>query len=166
LGCTTTADRAQVGEAQRLEGWQGVNKIFRDGQFYFSGQPNETVFRRLAEQEGIKLVVNIRLPRELGRLGFDEPDLVAELGMEYVNIPITTASLSAGDVDRFAEVLAHTRGPVLIHCQTSDRVGALWAAYLARVRGVDIEDAIDQGKAVGLGSQSRIDAVRRVAHEP
>jgi uncharacterized protein (TIGR01244 family) len=158
-------DTAPVGVAVRLEGWEGINNLFRDGSIYFGGQPDEATLRRLADETGIKTVINIRESSEMNRLGFDEPVLIGELGMEYLSIPLTPQTFSTGEVDRLAEILAGTAEPVLIHCGSSNRVGGLWAAYLKNHRGYEIEEAIEHGKAAGLRSTSMIDAVKKVTRE-
>lgn len=154
-----------VEEAAPQQGWEGVNNLFRDSLFYFGGQPDEAAFERLADEASLTTVINLRRPQELERLDFDEPALVEELGLRYVNIPITPDAFSADDVDRLAEVLAQTEGPVLLHCGSSNRVGGMWAAYLARHRGIDLDEAIRLGKTAGLRRDTMIEAVRRVAEE-
>jgi uncharacterized protein (TIGR01244 family) len=162
------AQVAQVGEvavAQRVDGYSGVNNLFHDGSFFFAGQPDAASLQRLAE-EGVRTVINLRRPSELEGLAFDEPAVVEEAGMSYWNIPVTPATLSADHVDQLAEILAQVEGPVMLHCGSSNRVGGLWATYLVRHRGMDVEEAIDIGKAAGLRSQGMIDAVRRVVAVP
>ena len=154
-----------VEEAEPQQGWEGINNLFRDGFFYFGSQPDEAAFGRLAEEAGVTTVINLRRPQELEQLAFDEPVLVEGLGMRYVNIPITPDAFSADDVDRLAAVLAETEGPVLLHCGSSNRVGGMWAAYLARHRGVDLDEAIRLGKTAGLRRDTMIEAARRVAQE-
>ena len=99
----------------------------------------------------------------MARVPFDEPALVAELGVDYVTIPVTPATLSAATVDRFEEEIATTDEPVLVHCSTAKRVGGLWAAYLVRSHGLDWEQAVELGKAAGLRQPAMIAAARRVA---
>ncbi len=154
-----------IDRAEPQQGWEGVNNLFQDNLFYFGGQPDEAAFKRLAEEAGITTVVNLRQPQELERLDFDEPALVEELGLRYVNIPITPDAFSTEDVDRFAEVLAETKGPVLLHCGSSNRAGGMWATYLARHRGFALEEAISRGRRAGLNRDPMIEAVRRVAEE-
>ena len=151
--------------AARLDGWDGVNNLFQDGNVYFAGQPDAASLKRLATEAGIKTVVNIRYPEELSRLAFDEISLVDSLGMRYVSIPVSPASFSVDDVDRLAAVLSGTDEPVLVHCASSNRVGGIWSAYLVRNQGVDIDHAIEIGKTAGLRSPGMIEAVRRVAGE-
>ena len=165
-GCgPKTLEEAPIGVAQSVDGYDGVRSLARDESIYFAGQPREADYRRLAEEEGIKTVICARLPVELQSLGFDEVALAAELGMAYEDIGFSYGSYSADHVDRFAEILARIEGPVLIHCASSNRVGGLWANYLNRHRGIDIEEAIRIGRAAGLRSQVMIDAVMRVAGE-
>ena len=147
----------------KLEGWNGVNNLFQEGRIYFAGQPDAESFGRLAREEGVRTVVNLRHADELSGLSFDEPTTVESLGLEYVSIPVAPASFSAEDVDRFAEVVRRTDGPVLLHCASSNRVGGMWASYLVRHEGIDVENAIAIGKKAGLRSTGMIEAVRRVA---
>ena len=154
-----------VEEATPQQGWEGVNNLFQDNLFYFGGQPDAAAFERLAEDAGIQTIINLRRPQELESLAFDEPAVVEALGMHYVNIPFTPDGLSAEDVDRLAAVLAETKGPVLLHCGSSNRAGGMWAAYLARHRGFDLDEAIRLGKTAGLRRDTMIEAVRRVAEE-
>ena len=165
-GCTAPRlATVAVDEAAPQQDWEGINNLFRDGLFYFGGQPDAAAFQRLAEEAGIQTVINLRRPQELERLDFDEPAVVEALGMRYVNIPITPDGFSAADVDRFAAVLAETKGPVLLHCGSSNRAGGLWAAYLAQHRSIDLDEAIRRGKTAGLSRETMIEAVRRVAQE-
>jgi uncharacterized protein (TIGR01244 family) len=158
-GASAPADTGAV----RLEDWSTVNNLFRDGQMYFGGQPDEASFGRLASQEGVRTVINIRYPEEMNRVDFDERAAVESLGMKYITIPVSPETFSVDDVSRFAEVLSATDEPVLLHCASSNRVGGMWAAYLALHRGIDIDEAIVLGRAAGLRSESMVDATRRVA---
>jgi len=149
--------------AVQLDGWPGVNNIFREGDVYFAGQPDSVSWVRLANEAGVKTVVNIRYPEEMGTLPYDEIGLVESLGMRYVNIPVSPETLSPSDVENLAGVLAETDDPVIIHCGSSNRVGGFWAAYLAREEGIPLDEALRRGEAAGLSRESMIEAVRRVA---
>ncbi len=163
--CAPSLHDGPVGYAQAVTDWDGFTNLFRDGRLYFAGQPDADALGT-APDRGVKVVVNLRTPDEMThRVGFDEEALVRELGMEYLSIPITSASFSVSDADRLKDVLSRTPGPVLIHCGGSNRVGALWALYLHRHRGLDLDEAIKSGQRAGLRSASMIDAVTRVAAE-
>ncbi|MHC4210355.1 MAG: protein tyrosine phosphatase family protein [Planctomycetota bacterium] len=167
-GCERAAEpeviaaEAELVAAEPVSGWPGTKKVSRVGRIFFAGQPGEAGLRQAAA-EGVGLVINSRTTQEMARVPFDEPALVAELGMRYVAIPVAPSTFSAADVDRFAEALATTEGPVLFHCATANRSGGLWAAYLVRTHGVAWETALELGQAAGLSRQSMIEAARRVA---
>ena len=168
LGSACTSSKlstVDVEEALPLQGWSDVNNLFQDNLFYFSGQPGASAFQRLVEEAGIETVINFRRPQELENLDFDEPALATSLGVQYINIPIVPDTFSKADTDRLAAVLERTTGPILMHCGSSNRVGGVWAAYLVRHRGVDVEEALQLGRAAGLRSESMEAAVMRVIDE-
>lgn len=156
---------ATVQRAEPVSDWPDTSNVSRAGRFYFAGQPGEAAFRKAAA-DGVTMVINLRTEPEVAGLPFDEPALVAELGMKYVNIPVMPADFSPAIVDRFAEVVATTDQPVLVHCGSSNRVGGMWAAYLARTRGMPWDQALELGRTAGLRSQTIIDSAQRAAAGP
>ena len=56
-------------------------------------------------------------------------------------------------------------GPVLVHCATANRVGALWA-LLQIQKGKTVEEAEAEGRTVGLKSPALVEAVRKLAAAP
>lgn len=161
-GCSASLHRAEIGLASPVTDWDGLPTLFRSGKVHFGGQPTPDGLRT-ARERGIKVVVNLRSMGELEALEFDEPALVAQLGMRYVSIPVTSATFGPSDADRLKTVLTETPGPVLIHCASSGRVGAVWALYLHRHRGVALADAIEHGRSAGLSSETLVEAVKRAA---
>jgi uncharacterized protein (TIGR01244 family) len=159
-GCASSLQDAPIGHAQPVPEWSGqFNNAFRDGDVIFTGRPANEGFYAAAGA-GVTVVVDLLPPAEQQDT---EQATVERLGMRYVSIPITPATFSESDVERFAEVLGSTRGPVLVHCSSSNRSGGLWAAYLVRDRGFAIDDAIERGREAGLSRDSMVEAVRRVA---
>lgn len=152
--------------ASRLDGWAGVNNLFRSGRFYFAGQPDEESLVKLIETEGVRTVINIRTPAEESGMGVNERAVADERGARYETIPISPSTFSKADVDRFAEIVGSSEGPILVHCASSNRVGGLWAAYLTAHHNVPIEQALEIGRSVGLSRDSMAEAARRVAAPP
>src|SRR5262245_44206399 len=71
---------------------------------FIGGQPTERALREL-RAKGVTTVVNLRMPEEMARVGFDEAALVKELGIKYVYIPMRgTADHPYGpkELDTFA----------------------------------------------------------------
>ncbi len=162
IACTKSLHEADFAQAKPVEVWGGVKNGFQDGSIYFSGQPTAEAFRA-AQADGIQVVVNLRSDREMKSLEFDEPSLIEELGMKYVALPVTPATFAPADADELKEILLSTTGPILIHCASSNRVGAIWAMYLHRHRGVGVDDAIDLGRKAGMRSEVLVETIRATA---
>lgn len=135
---------------------EGRKDFFRSTNFYFSGQPNLETLRWL-KSEGVTVVVNLRSEKEnkeFAEASFNEGDVVRELGMSYVSIPMgEKETYRPQTVDSFARVLKAHRGKALIHCLSAGRVTFLWMAYLVRHRGYSLDDAATIGKRIKYPTQ-------------
>ncbi|MCH9693842.1 MAG: tyrosine-protein phosphatase [Gammaproteobacteria bacterium] len=113
-----------------------------------SGQPDEAAFEVFAEN-GYKTVIDLRTPGE-GR-GLDEPGVVEELGMTYVSLPIGRTDINYESAQALDELIAGADGPVLLHCGSGNRVGAL-LALRASLKGASDAESIVIGEDAGLTS--------------
>ena len=117
---------------------------------YSAGQPSEAELAALA-RKGVRTVINLRHPSEA--TNFDEVAAVAATGMHYVAIPVAgSQDLTPETVARFGRELAKAQacGPVLVHCASANRVGALIALEWAWVQGQTADIALAAGRAAGL----------------
>lgn len=166
-GCARTLDTQPIGTAQPVAQLQDdFSAINQDGRIYFAGVPTREGIDKLAAQ-GVTVIVNLRTPEAMAadEQPFDEEAYAKSKGIEYIYIPTTPDSFDADTVDTFADVLSSTKGKALVHCNSSNTAGGLWAGYLVREKGLTVDEAIDKGKAAGLSRDSMIEAVRRVAGE-
>ncbi|MGE0442745.1 MAG: hypothetical protein AB7L66_17180 [Gemmatimonadales bacterium] len=112
------------------------------------GQPTARHLAALKEA-GVGIILDIRDPME--PRPFDEAELVAELGMEYVNVPVTAGTMTD---DTMARVLDVVRGrgdrTMLFHCASGNRVGGPMIAHLLLDRNVSEDDAIQISMRHGL----------------
>jgi uncharacterized protein (TIGR01244 family) len=126
---------------------------------FIAGQPTERALREM-KAAGVTTVVNLRSPEEMQRaVKYDEPALIKELGMKYVYLPMrgTPEFPYAPDaVAKFAEALNAADGKVLLHCTIAWRASHLWAAYLIKERGVDVEAALANARAINLMDNHRM----------
>ncbi|MGE0813818.1 MAG: sulfur transferase domain-containing protein [Vicinamibacterales bacterium] len=119
---------------------------------FIGGQPTEQALRDLKAQ-GVTTVVNLRMPEEMARIGFDEAALLKDLGMTYVHLPMNGSAANPYGpeaLDRFAAVMASARGKVLLHCTVAWRASHLWAAYLIRDRRMPVDTALSQARSINL----------------
>jgi protein tyrosine phosphatase (PTP) superfamily phosphohydrolase (DUF442 family) len=87
---------------------------------------------------------------------FDEAALVRSLGMTYVYIPMRGTAeypYSPAAVTKFAEAMRGTNGKLLLHCTVAWRASHLWGAYLIKERGVPIDSALANARAINLSDE-------------
>lgn len=111
---------------------------------------------------GFKTVINLNTAEE-GAAG--EGDGIMAAGLDYITIPVATHAPDDGQVDAFSKYVNDPKFyPILVHCVSSNRVGAMWALYRAK-NGVPPEIAVQEGRTVGL-KPSREGAVRAMLKLP
>jgi uncharacterized protein (TIGR01244 family) len=119
---------------------------------FIGGQPTEKAIRDL-KAKGVTTIVNLRMPEEMARVGFDEAALAKELGIKYVHIPMRgTPENPYGpkELDTFAAAMAAADGKVLLHCTIAWRASHMWAAYLIRERKTPVATALAQTRMINL----------------
>lgn len=131
-----------------------IRGLWRDGRIYIGGQPDESALKFL-QDEGVTAIINLRTPAEVDdreRVPFDEALVVAELGMDYVHIPLGGEAhpYSKEAVARFADVLERHDGLVFLHCTVGWRASYLWSAYLISEHGFGINQSMARGKAMAI----------------
>jgi uncharacterized protein (TIGR01244 family) len=125
---------------------------------FIAGQPTQKALHELSAQ-GVTTIVNLRMPEEMARVGFDEAALAKQLGIKYVYIPMRgTAENPYGpkQLDTFAAAMASADGKVLLHCTVAWRASHLWAAYLIRERNVPVATALSHARLINLMDDMRM----------
>ncbi len=126
-----------------------------------AGQPEQEHFERLSEA-GYKTVIDLREPGE--DRGLDEPETVRRARMEYMNVPVGHEDIDDETFERFREIMADPElHPVLVHCTSANRVGALVIPYLILDDGKSVEEALEVASRVGLRSKDLKRAALRYA---
>jgi uncharacterized protein (TIGR01244 family) len=129
----------QCGSIQKLSVYDDI---------YLAGQPSPEDFP-LLKQLGVRTVIDLRRPQE--QRGFDEVALAKALSLQYELLPFAgEAELNDEIFARGRQLLSSAPRPLLMHCGSSNRVGALWLAWRAVDGGLSIEEAQAEAKAVGL----------------
>lgn len=114
---------------------------------------------RAAHAQGARMIVNLCASHELS---FDEQALAASLGLGYANIPIRgTQDLTKEAALRLAAVVdSPSNRPVVVHCASGNRVGAMFALKAFYGEGATVEAALQAGRAAGLKTMEA--AVREI----
>ena len=98
---------------------------------------------------GIRHVIDLTPDAETP--DFDEAAAVRAAGLLYSNLPLRGAvDLTRENVMTFDALVRDAERPVLVHCASGNRVGAMAALRAAWVDGKQVDEAIATGKAWGL----------------
>ncbi len=113
------------------------------------GQPTVEQLEAAA-RAGYRTIINLRAPGEQG--GWDEVPKAAELGLRYEAIPIVgIEGLNAENARKLATIVDDPEAlPVMVHCASGNRVGALFALKALHVDGEDAGKALAIGLEAGL----------------
>ncbi len=135
----TSVVEAQLGSTPNLH---------RSGTLLLAGQPSAADLAT-AQAEGVQTVVSLRTP---GEIEWDEAQVVEELGLQFEEVPFRGAENLTDEIfDRIRQLLAESsRQPVLLHCATANRVGAVWLPFRVLDQGVDLEQATQEAEQIGL----------------
>jgi len=105
-----------------------------------SGQPGRPWLENAAGA-GYEMVINLSPPGADGSIR-DEPEILEDGGVEYVNIPVNWSGPTDDDFDRFRAALSSSASQrVLVHCQLNMRASAFTFLYRVIEEGEDPEAA-------------------------
>jgi uncharacterized protein (TIGR01244 family) len=125
-----------------------IGRLHALGDVYLAGQPSADDLAE-AKKLGIKTVINLRPDAELK--DFDERKAVEAAGLAYVHIPIAgPKDLTDETFDRAREQLRTAERPLLLHCASANRVGAVWLPHRVLDAGLSVDAALAEAKTVGL----------------
>jgi len=114
-----------------------------------SGQPTQEQIKVLADA-GVKHVISLRSPEEID---WDERAVVEANGMQFHSIPVAgLAGVTKANATKLEDLLNSLGNEaVLVHCGSSNRVGALKTlASLDSDDSASIEAAFSEGRRWGL----------------
>jgi len=102
------------------------------------------------QRAGIRHVIDLSVDSETP--DFDEADSMRAAGIDYHNLPIRNAAdLTRDNVVRFDQLLRDAGDqPTLVHCASSNRVGAMIALRAVLLEGKTVESALAEGRRWGL----------------
>ncbi len=114
------------------------------------GQPTFDQIKQAAET-GFKTVVNLRTDNELPDPA-QERSWVEDPGMQYIHIPVVvTGGLTPQNAKVLAGVLSKSENyPMIVHCKSGERVGALFALKAFHIDEKEIEEALAIGERAGM----------------
>ena len=115
------------------------------------GTPSDEQLAEFADNGG-DVVINLLSQKEMTKS--EEAAVVTRNGMAYYHVPVNGADgvtlENARTVDRI--LLENSDKTVLVHCASSNRVGALMALRAGWLDGMSVEKALEVGREHGMTS--------------
>ena len=148
LALSANADEGEQGIHVDLNDVIAAGKVKPVDGMTSSGQPNEEVLKVFADS-GYSVVIDMRGPDEDRGMDDFEGAVVAT-GMQYLAFPVVGAEqVSFETAAKLDALLQGIDGPVLMHCGSGNRVGAV-LALRESLNGASDEESIQFGKDAGL----------------
>jgi uncharacterized protein (TIGR01244 family) len=106
-----------------------------------------------AAQEGFKSVLNLRASSEEGFMP-DEEKQAEAAGLTYVNIPVKKEEISDELTTRVLKQIDELPKPVLVHCASGMRAGAMACMHMATREGMTAEEGMAEAQKIGFDCNS------------
>jgi len=117
------------------------NYWYYDEKLSSSGMPTAEQMRAVAEA-GVQVVINLA-PHDVPTAIPNEDTLVNELGMEYLNFPITWRAPETEALTKFLDAMDANAGKKIhVHCEANYRASAFIMIYRVLRLGWKKEDAV------------------------
>ncbi len=144
----------QCGSIQRLHTMQGV---------FLASQPSAEDLAQ-AKMGGVRTVINMRHDKELK---FDERNVVEGLELGYQNPAWNGPDELTDEIfAQYRTLLDQAERPILLHCGSGNRVGAVWLPWRVLNGGATVEEALAEAKTIGMRSPDyerlALDYIRRM----
>jgi uncharacterized protein (TIGR01244 family) len=132
---------------------------------YSAGQPDPADWTAIAAY-GVTTVIDLRPDAE--RPGRDEAAEVRRAGLAYRQIPVAAAQdLDFEAAHALWDEIESSPGPVLLHCASGNRAGALLALAAVHDGGMAPEQALTLGREAGMtGTEPRVRELLGLPLEP
>jgi uncharacterized protein (TIGR01244 family) len=145
---TAPATRPSAADALTPAVCGKIARVHALGDVYLAGQPTPEDLAE-AKKIGITTVINLRPDAEIK--DFSEREAVEAAGLAYVHIPFAGADdVTDAVFDRARQQLKAAQRPILLHCASANRVGAVWLPYRVLDAGLTWDAALAEAKTIGL----------------
>jgi protein tyrosine phosphatase (PTP) superfamily phosphohydrolase (DUF442 family) len=103
------------------------------------GQPKAGEFEFIRES-GYQTVINLA-PLNSSNALANEQEIVTNLGIEYINIPVIWDHPTIEDLSHFCRIMETSKEPIFVHCAMNMRVSAFVYLYRRLILGISESEA-------------------------
>lgn len=137
----------------------GVQNYSRPAPYLATGGLVDPAAMDALAKLGFKTVISLNTEKEGSRA---EAPLVEKAGMKFINLEVSTLAPTPEQSAALAKAIEDPANyPILLHCESANRVGAAWALYRAG-KGVAKETAIEEGRGIGLKPNREADVRKQL----
>lgn len=124
--------------------------VHRFGSIFTAGQPPLKDFAAAKKDEGLRTVINLRTPLEM--VGSSQEAELKKLAIGYYHIPFGAPDTLTDQVfDTALKIVSdRTKHPIMVHCKSANRVGAIWLVHRVLNDKKTYEKALEEAHEVGL----------------
>src|SRR4026208_1222596 len=109
-----------------------INYYELAGGLVSSGQPTPEEFAAIRDA-GYQVIINL-VPASAQMALANEADVVREMGLEYIHIPVIWDSPQVNDLKQFTDAMNKNRGKkVFVHCEVNYRASSYLYLYRRNV---------------------------------
>jgi len=113
------------------------------------GQPSDAQFAAFREGAGDGCrVINLRGRGEPGVA--EQSTLMNQLGIDYVHLPVSGPGDLSFETAAALKTALEYEGPIMVHCASGNRVGAVRALAAFKFEGRAVDEALAIGRSWGL----------------
>ncbi len=154
-GSQAGEDRSRENERLKERKLGSTEPVHALGDIFLAGQPSPEDLK-VFKAEGIETVISLRHKKELA---WDEASAVKQNGMKFFHIQFGGADQLKPEIfDKVLKILRDKKhGPTVLHCGSSNRVGAIWYAYRVLDGNLSADEAMKEAQKVGLRTPAYLD---------
>ena len=106
-----------------------IPNVHQFGKIFLAGQPPLQDFTTAKDDEGLRTVVNLRTPLEM--IGSSQEAALKKLDIGYYHIPFGAPdTLTDAVFDTALRIVSdRSKHPIMVHCKSANRVGAIWLVH-------------------------------------
>jgi protein tyrosine phosphatase (PTP) superfamily phosphohydrolase (DUF442 family) len=128
-------------------GFNLLNRIDYSPALTTSGQPTEAELRQIASA-GYDRVIFLAFSNHPKAVAHED-DIVRNLGLQFIHIPVEWESPSPADFLAFAAVMqTHGSGRTLVHCEVNFRASVFGFLYQVLFARADVDEALSQMQSI------------------
>jgi protein tyrosine phosphatase (PTP) superfamily phosphohydrolase (DUF442 family) len=118
------------------------NYLYWNEKLSSSGMPKPEQLKEVAGA-GVQVVINLATSKSEGAIP-NEGELVRDLGMKYIHIPVDWNNPTKQNLDDFMRTMdEHQNEQILVHCQANYRASAFVAMDRVLRQGRQADDALE-----------------------